>query len=995
VNQFKDPPQLPKILERVHLILSSGLTCLPHVLTRNASTWAMTVDGVPKTPSSNTTNPGAPAARFTIGAWSDGTRGFVGEIDEVSAYTADISGTTATAHWAAGRVADTVTALTSRTAFDRLGRATDAWAPDLVRTKAVYDRLGNQTETVANYQDGTTAGGTASDDVRSTFAYDVLGELIGYCPAEEVNIGGCDPSNSGEDQAWRYAFDALGRQTKTIPPDNTAITDLTTEETVYEAGGRVAKTCRYPAGTSCGDYNSRHVDFTYDNLGRALTQKTYDRLANPASDLLKFTKTLTWNADGAPATVNEGADTLTYVYDTAGRVSQFKRSSTVLTSYTYTAGTSTIATRTDGTQGTVTFSYDWARRQTVIDPPDSYVAGTVTGSYRLDGLLSTQSFPSSITETLTYDAAKRPTSISLGSAGSLSQTYDRAGSVTSDGRSLTGIPGDAGTNTQSFSYDALHRLTGSTGLAAGSTSYQYDLDGNRTRRVEAGVTTDYLYDRADQLQQQTISGTTKTFAYDRYGNLTQSADAASAYTTFSFDEASRLTGITPPSGGAVSFTLDALDRPATRSVAGSGTSDTYGYLATSETAYLTGSGTTTGSLLEAEGTRLAVKTGSSVSWLVFDLHGSVAGLCPAGTSSLADAYRYDGWGRQVAKSGSSTNPYRYRGLLNLGADELSGSLLAMGAREYSSQLGTFTQEDSVAGTAANPATMNRFLYALANPATLIDPDGHMALNVGSLSTGCPITGCATSTTTSSSTTTSTTSIPHQTVNETSLCSGGCTTVWPGDGTSEGRAGENPGPVYDPVLCGLTSYNPYGFSVIGYGCGVTDETRDEIVQAQSQWGAAIGLLGAGIVACILGCPQLAVAIGGTTIGTAAIGAWNATKDKLQTVVARIQAFFGRVPTAPFLPNTRSLADQVAQQTGGVLKQLSNGWQVNIQNGGRDIVIRIMDSGGGRTLYYKVSNAGKEAYDAFGRVTTDPEFIHTQISATSLEEILRIVATIKGG
>ncbi|HET9851993.1 MAG TPA: hypothetical protein VFP56_05745, partial [Candidatus Limnocylindrales bacterium] len=45
---------------------------------------------------------------------------------------------------------------------------------------------------------------------------------------------------------------------------------------------------------------------------------------------------------------------------------------------------------------------------------------------------------------------------------------------------------------------------------------------------------------------------------------------------------------------------------------------------------------------------------------------------------------------------------------------------------YSPQLGTFTQQDSVQGSAANPASMNRFLYAHANPATLIDPDGHRA-----------------------------------------------------------------------------------------------------------------------------------------------------------------------------------------------------------------------------------------------------------------------------
>jgi RHS repeat-associated protein len=692
------------------------------VLTRGASTWAMTIDGSAVTLSNNTTSPGTPGAYFTIGALSDGTRPFVGEVDEVSVYTADISGSTAAAHWAAGRrpSTDTVTALTTRNAYDRLGRLVDAWAPDLVRTRAAYDRLGNQVETIANYRDGSTSGGIAADDVKSTFAYDVLGELIGYCPAEEVMAGGCTPSDVNEAQAWRYVFDDLGRQIKTIPPVNTTAVVLTTEEVVYEPGGRIAMTCRYPAGTSCGSVNSRHVDFTYDNLGRILTQKTWDRAAG--SDTLKFTKTLTWNPDGIPATVAEGSDTLTYVYDNAGRLSDFKRGATILTHYTYTDGTSTIASRTDGTLVTA-FTYDWARRMLTLNPDDAFVAGTVTRTYRLDGTLAAQSFPSSITETLAYDAVKRPTSISLGVAGSLSQAFDRAGRVTSEGRSLTGISGDAGTGTQSFFYDALSRLTSSTGLAVAPT-YQYDLDGNRTSKVEGATTTTYTYDRADQVINQVIGATTRTFDYDRYGNLLTSADGTSAVTTYGYDEASRLTTISPPGGATtqVTFTLDALDRHATRAV-NAVTTDTYAYLDATETAWQTGQGTTTSALLDADGSRLAIKTGSTVSWLVFDLHGSVAALCNT-SGTLTDAYRYDGWGAQIAASGTASNPYRYRGLFSIGAGAWNDALLDMGARDYSPQLGVFTQQDSVLGSAANPLTMNRFLYALANPATLIDPDGH-------------------------------------------------------------------------------------------------------------------------------------------------------------------------------------------------------------------------------------------------------------------------------
>jgi RHS repeat-associated protein len=697
------------------------------ILTRTGSTWAMTVDGSAQTLSNNTTSPGTPGAGFSIGAWSDGTRLFTGEADEVSVYITDISGSTATAHWSAGRRTDTTTALTTRNAYDRLGRVTDAWAPDLVRTKAVYDRLGDQTETWANYRNGVTTGGTADDDIRSTYAYDVAGELIGYCPAVQVKLGSCDPTNAGNVQAWHYVFDALGRQTKTIPPVNQSVAALTTSETVYESGGHIGETCQYPAGTSCGSVNSRHLNFTYDNLGRPLTKKTWDRAG--AGDVLKFTKTLTWNADGSPASVSEASptnDTLTYVYDNAGRISQFKRGATVLTAYSYTPATSTIATRTDGTQGLIAFSYDWARRETIINPPDTYVTGNVTRTYRLDGLLATQTFPSSITETLAYDAVKRPVSIDLGSSHSISQTFDRAGRVTSDGRSL-GISGDAGTNTQSFTYDNLSRLTGSTGLAI-NRSYAYDLDGNRTSRVEGSTTTVFTYDRTDETVNQTI-GTTKTYTYDTYGNLTTSADNANALTTYAYDEASRLTTINPPSSGQITFAIDALDRNLNRSVGGT-LNDTYAYVGPKDVSWQTDTTTPTSGLLDADGSRLAVKSNTTVSWLVFDLHGSVAALCTAGGSTLSDAYRYDGFGQQIQSAGSATNPWRYRGLLNVGANWDIGALLDMGARDYAPQLGAFTQLDSVQGSAANPMSMNRYLYALANPATLVDPDGHMPLPCG-------------------------------------------------------------------------------------------------------------------------------------------------------------------------------------------------------------------------------------------------------------------------
>jgi RHS repeat-associated protein len=162
------------------------------------------------------------------------------------------------------------------------------------------------------------------------------------------------------------------------------------------------------------------------------------------------------------------------------------------------------------------------------------------------------------------------------------------------------------------------------------------------------------------------------------------------------------------------------------------TSDTYGYVGPTETAFETGASGTR-SLLDVDGSRLAVKNGSTVSWVIFDLHGSVAALCPAGGSALSDAYRYDAWGQTIASWSSATpaaNPWKYRGLLGVAPGQ-TDLLYDMVARDYSPATGTFTSLDSVQGGAANPLTMNRYVYALANPATLIDPDGHFVINDGS------------------------------------------------------------------------------------------------------------------------------------------------------------------------------------------------------------------------------------------------------------------------
>jgi hypothetical protein len=73
-------------------------------------------------------------------------------------------------------------------------------------------------------------------------------------------------------------------------------------------------------------------------------------------------------------------------------------------------------------------------------------------------------------------------------------------------------------------------------------------------------------------------------------------------------------------------------------------------------------------------------------------------------------------------------------------------------------------------------------------------------------------------------------------------------------------------------------------------------------------------------------------------------------------------------------------------------LKFGYTVTIPSGSRGIVVRLMEEGGGRSNYYRVSVLGKQALTVWGEASTDPAMTHIPISATSFEDILSIVEGI---
>ncbi len=243
----------------------------------------------------------------------------------------------------------------------------------------------------------------------------------------------------------------------------------------------------------------------------------------------------------------------------------------------------------------------------------------------------------------------------------------------------------------------------------------------------AATTTTYTYDANDELAAGSINGATAlTFAYDAYGNQTTTFDATGAATASVYDNADRLVSVTPAGTGiATTYGIDALGRTSTRTTGAS--VDAYSYTGSTETAWQVantgGSGITTKSALDATGARTAVTGNALTGYLGFDLHGNTA-LAENASKVITDALRYDAWGVVIASTSTGVvSPWRYQGRLDVSPDA-GNPLYDFGARTYRPVIGSFTSLDSYAGQAVNPLSMNRFVYAEANPATFVDPDGH-------------------------------------------------------------------------------------------------------------------------------------------------------------------------------------------------------------------------------------------------------------------------------
>jgi RHS repeat-associated protein len=224
-----------------------------------------------------------------------------------------------------------------------------------------------------------------------------------------------------------------------------------------------------------------------------------------------------------------------------------------------------VASVTDPNGNVTTSTYDAARRPTTVTSP------------------ATPAAPKGVVTALSYDPDGRVVQTQQSASGVVLRTA--SATYTPTGKPATAT--DANGNMTRYGYDALDRLSKVTDAERRITSYGYDTLSRRTAVLNAAIqaapllqqgyspngalaslidangnATGFAYDGFDRLATTTYpGGGTETFSYDADGNVLSRKTRANATIAFAYDTLNRLVTKTPPAPApVVSYSYDLAGR---------------------------------------------------------------------------------------------------------------------------------------------------------------------------------------------------------------------------------------------------------------------------------------------------------------------------------------------------------------------------------------------------------------------------------------------------
>ena len=427
------------------------------------------------------------------------------------------------------------------TSYDGLGRPEAVGGPDGAATVYRYDRCGRVVRSVDPL------------GAETSYRYDAAGRLV------DVVL----PDGS----AYSYEYDRCGRWCATVSTGGARY------ELVYDADGNIVGEI-WPTGErvsttfdECGRPVSRREPgagvrrLAYDRCGRVVRASdawygtrrfSYDAAGQvvAVTNALGGVTRLEWNEVGRLVSVTDPAGGLTRrEYDPVGRLTAITDPLGRTTRLTYNeTGRVTRRLEPDGRE--LTWFYDAVGRLSeersngrVLTRIHRDPAGRALSVHGGDGDVS-----------LEWDAAGRLVSSRTGTL-TTSLSYDEAGRCTS----MTGPDGAV----TSYAYDEEWNLVGSASDLAGSLSIERDLVGRPVRAHGPDVSAAWTWrdgfvvreevvregersvtvlerDEAGRIVSRTVDGATTSFTYDAAGQLTGVTDPDGVRTCYAYDPAGRL-----------------------------------------------------------------------------------------------------------------------------------------------------------------------------------------------------------------------------------------------------------------------------------------------------------------------------------------------------------------------------------------------------------------------------------------------------------------------
>lgn len=438
--------------------------------------------------------------------------------------------------------------LTTRTAYDGLGKPTAVTDPRGEVTRHAYDAIGRLLETMdADEKVSTTAydaGGlktrvTDRRGVRRDFTYDNLGRPLAESVPAQVSEQPWSRETRYEDAARRRVeVDALGRTT-THELDGLGRVIRETDADgkfrlfTYDGVNKRSETDKRP--------EHHRITFAYDAFDR-LVETIFPDLGG-ASGTMRSTTAYQDASNTRVDTDRRGIATTTRM-DPLGRTREVARADALLERHTYD-GNGNRLTSLDAEGRATAFEYDAANRLVrrtdgVGTPTESSVTYVPDANGNVleerDARAAALSLPFSVQRT--FDALNRLKTEKDGLLQTTEHGWDAEGNLvrrqTPNGGALLST------------YDELAKLTRTTEPAtdtpAAVTVHSYDANRNRTAQTDArGNTVEIHYDALGRLTAMVQPGPLTTAReYDANGNVLVLTDAKGQTVTSTYDEWNRV-----------------------------------------------------------------------------------------------------------------------------------------------------------------------------------------------------------------------------------------------------------------------------------------------------------------------------------------------------------------------------------------------------------------------------------------------------------------------